>query len=177
MSLQPYDHDHCAVCEISWPELGRLLTELAERINQAGYRPEVVVGIAKGGVIPAVFLASALLIDFFPIKLSSRKNEQIVFEQPVWHVYPPAAVRRRRVLLVDDICVAGRTLSMASGAIRRRGAAEVRTATLASHDGGSQPDYCALTTAALIVWPWDRDVLSAAGQWSLNPEYLAHWPR
>jgi hypoxanthine phosphoribosyltransferase len=34
------------------------------------FRPEAVVGIAKGGVIPAVFLASAFQVDFFPIKLS-----------------------------------------------------------------------------------------------------------
>jgi hypoxanthine phosphoribosyltransferase len=172
MTMDPYRHEHSHVVEISWSRLGQLLVDLAESVH-AGYSPEVVIGVAKGGVIPAAFISSAFLVDLFPIKLSSRHNEQLVSDQPIWHVHPTeAAVRSRQVLLVDDICVAGRTLAMATRALVQLGAAEVRTATLAVHDDSVRPDFTALVTDALIVWPWDRDTLSSSGQWSINAEYL-----
>jgi hypoxanthine phosphoribosyltransferase len=163
-------HHHSHIEEITWARLGQLLVDLAERIHR-DCRPDLVVGIAKGGVVPGIFLSSAFLLDFFPIKLSSRHNEQLVSETPIWHVYPTGAVRGNRVLLVDDICVTGRTLSMASAELARFGAREVGTATLAIHGGSTRPDYWALKTDALIVWPWDRDMLTENGTWSLNSEY------
>jgi hypoxanthine phosphoribosyltransferase len=169
--LQPYQHAHSTVEEIPWSRLGTMLIELAAAVHPS-YRPDLVVGIAKGGVVPGVYCSSAFAVDFFPIKLSSRKNERVVSEVPVWHVYPTDQVRDKRVLLVDDISIAGRTLQLATAELRQRGASAVRTATLATHPGSFQPDYCVLETPGLIVWPWDRDQLLPDGRWVINPEYL-----
>ena len=170
-ALHPYQHQHTEVEEIPWSRLGHLLTALLNTVQQS-FRPELVVGIAKGGVIPAVYASSAFGVDVLPIKLSSRKNERIISETPIWHVYPTDQVRGRRVLLVDDICVAGRTLRMATDELHRRGATAVRTATLAVHHASVRPDFCILETDALVLWPWDRDVLQSDGTWRINPEYL-----
>lgn len=156
--------------EISWQRLGEVMKEMAVAIG-SDWKPDLVVGIAKGGVIPAAFLSSALMIDFFPIKLSSRHNERIVSEEPVWHVHPTAAVRGKKVLLVDDICVAGRTFDRAKKELERLGAAEVRTAAIAVHQDSVRPGYMAIVTDDLVVWPWDREVLAGDGEWTLNPEY------
>ena len=169
-ALDPYHHEHRHVEEVPWSRLGDLLIDLAEKIRR-DFQPEIVVGIAKGGVVPAVYLSSAYLLDFLPIKLSSRHDEQIVSGTPVWHVYPTDEVMGKKVLLVDDICVAGRTLGMAAEELARRGALAVRTATLAVHHGSMRPDYYVLDTDSLIVWPWDRDVLAPDGKWSINAEY------
>jgi hypoxanthine phosphoribosyltransferase len=171
MTLDPYAHEHSHVEEIPWSRLGGLLIQLAEVIWK-DWQPEVVVGIAKGGVVPAVFLSSAFRVNFFPIKLSSRHNEAIVSEEPVWYVYPTEQIRDKKILLVDDICIAGRTLRMATEELKKRGAKEIRTATLAIHDGSVRPDYVVLITEALIVWPWDRYILTKEGEWMINPEYL-----
>ena len=171
MTLDPYHHEHAQVEEISWSRLGELLIRMAEKIA-ADWRPEIVVGIAKGGVVPGVFLSSAFRVDFLPVKLSSRQNGEIVSERPIWHVLPTEHVRGKQVLLVDDIVLAGRTLSMAEEELRKQGAKEVRTAALAAHSGSVRADYVLLVTDALIVWPWDRDVLSPEGAWQVNPEYL-----
>ena len=168
--LHPYDHEHSHVEEVPWSRLGSLLVRLAETISES-YRPELVVGIAKGGAVPGVYLSSAFLVDFFPIKLSSRHNEQVVSSVPVWHVYPTEQVSGKRVLLVDEICVNGRTLGMAKAELLRRGAEEIKTATLAVHHGSVRPDYYALDSDGLIVWPWDRDTLAPDATWSINREY------
>lgn len=169
--LDPYHHDHSGVEEIPWSRLGGMMTDLVDQIRKR-FRPELVVGIAKGGVIPAVYASSAFSVDFLPIKLSSRHNEQVVSQIPIWHVHPTDRVRDHRVLLVDDICVAGRTLGLASDALRERGVADLMTATLTVHPGGHRPDFFALETDKLVVWPWDRDQIQADGTWIINPEYL-----
>ena len=173
MKLDPYNHGHNKVEEIPWSRLGNLLIELANMIRK-DYSPEIVIGIAKGGVIPAVFLSSVFQLDFFPIKLSSRHNEKIVASSPIWHVNPTNVVKGKKILIVDDICIAGRTLRMANEKISKKGAIEIRTTTIAVHESSFLPDYYILKTDALIVWPWDRDVLAENGKWLINREYLEY---
>lgn len=168
--MDPYEHEHTGVMDISWQQLGTILKALAEKIGE-NWRPDIVVGIAKGGVIPGVFLSSAFQVDFFPIKLSSRHNEQIIRKEPAWYVYPTEHVRGKKVLLVDDICVAGRTIGMAADELKKLGAAEVRTAAVAIHNGSIRPDYMGLVTDDCVIWPWDRDVITKDGEWKINPEY------
>ena len=93
-------------------------------------------------------------------------------KEPLWFVFPTEAVRDKKVLLVDDIIVNGETMRMAVDELKRLGAKESRTATIATHHHSVRPDYFALSTDALIVWPWDRDNLTNEGAWSVNPEYL-----
>ena len=101
----------------------------------------MVVGIAKGGVIPAVYLSSVFRLDFFPIKSSSRHNEEITTREPQWHVRPGPYVRGKKVLLVDDIRVAGRTFRLANAKLAELVASEVRTVTLAIHSKSWKPNY------------------------------------
>lgn len=170
MSIDPYKHHHSQVENISWARLGQLLIQLTEKIR-SDWQPEIIVGIAKGGVIPASFISSALQLNFFPIRLSSRDNEKVIHQEPVWYVYPTAAVKNKKVLLADDICVAGRTLTMAKKQILKLKAKEVRTATIAIHKKSMRPDYVVLESDALIIWPWDRDIFNGK-KWLMNPEYL-----
>lgn len=163
-----YRHEHRGVLDLGWARFGELCRTLVEKIV-VEYEPDVVVGIAKGGVLPAVVVSSALMRDFFPIKLSSRENEVVVRESPRVFVAPGPEVEGKRVLLVDDICVTARTLELARELLIGAGAAQVRTATFAVH-GGARPDWYALETEALLLFPWDRDIYTGEG-WSLQPEY------
>ena len=167
--MDSYDHKHEGIMDLGWEGLGDSLKFLVSKVAE-DYQPEVIVGIAKGGVIPAVFISSALLVDFFPIKLSRRKNEQIVREEPAWFVRPTSDVKNLRVLLVDDIAVSGVELDMAKQAVLSIGAKEVRTATLVVHSDSVKPDYFAIQTDDLILMPWDKQVFEKS-EWRLNPEY------
>ena len=166
--MHSYKHEHKGIMDLGWEGLGEALKELAAIIAR-DFRPDVVVGIAKGGVVPAVFLSSAFLVEFLPIKLSSRRNEVVVHDEPVWFVRPTPDIKGRHILLVDDISVAGRTLAMAKSELLTIGAAEVRTATLAVHLGSARPDYYAIETDDCILFPWDKQVLDGL-EWIMNPE-------
>jgi hypothetical protein len=66
-------------------------------------------------------------------------------------------LKGKKVLLVDDIADSGRSLAVAKDYITKKGAKEVRTATLHyKPESASKPDYFVVTTTAWVVYPWER---------------------
>ncbi len=143
------------VFELSWELFGELARVLALRVVR-DWEPEIVVGIATAGVLPAATIAAMLRADFFSIKISRRRGGAVVREQPEVFSAAPPQLYGRRVLIVDEVTTSGDTLRLALAAVREVGPAEVRTATSFVKPGGFRPDYHALETGALIVYPWDR---------------------
>ncbi|BDG10167.1 phosphoribosyltransferase [Anaeromyxobacter paludicola] len=134
------------VRELSWETFGEIARALAGRIGET-FRPQVVVGIAKGGVVVGGALAAALDVDFHPLRLAARGAAADGEALP--------ELAGKRVLLVDDVCQTGRTLDRARALLRRAGAAAVRTAAVVSRPRGGRPDFSALQTDAVAVFPWD----------------------
>jgi hypoxanthine phosphoribosyltransferase len=169
--MKSYDHEHEGELYISWEQFDALCRALA--IMAGGYDPQVIVGIAKGGVLPATVVASLLRREFYPIRLSRRYNDRVVRETPDVLLGPPPAISGQRVLLVDDFVTTGETLDLARGACLAQGAAEIRTACLCAHSFSRHPEYVALVSDALVIFPWDREVLEG-GRFVPHPEYKEH---
>jgi hypoxanthine phosphoribosyltransferase len=166
--MTSYDHRHAGVTKITWVRFGELCKELALAV--AAYDPEIVVGIAKGGVLPAAVLASLLRREFYPVRLSRRHDDRIVRDRPVLLSPMPKAVAGKRVIVIDDIAVTGETLRLAVQEALRLGATAAKTATLFVHSDSQRPDYFVLETDDLILNPWDYLVLEG-GRFVVNPEY------
>jgi len=65
---------------------------------------------------------------------------------------------------------AGETLALVAQRVREQGASIVITASLVRHSWARPaPDCVALTTDALVIFPWDRQVY-LDGQWQIHPE-------
>jgi hypoxanthine phosphoribosyltransferase len=156
------------VFEVEWPLFGELSRALALKVVRS-YDPEVIVGVATAGVVPGAVIAAILDRDFHSIVVSRRYQAESVRETPAIFGAVPAAVRGRRVLLVDETCDSGATMRLALNAIVNAGAAEVRTA-VAFRTGSYEPDFHALATESTIVLPWDREVLFQ-GELVPNPLY------
>jgi uncharacterized protein len=141
------------VFQVDWALFGELCRVLALRVA-AGYDPEIVVGIAKAGVIPGAVVASMLERDFASMavtRTASRSRPALVTE-------PPASIKGLRVLVVDETCDSGDTLKLALSAVRQKNPAEVKSA-VAIRTGSYIPDFSALTTGNEIVLPWEQDVV------------------
>jgi uncharacterized protein len=149
------------VFELSWELFGELCRVLALRVARE-YQPDMVVGIATAGVIPAAVIATMLRVDFFSMKISRREGGEIVRETPQLLTAAPAQAAGRRVLLVDELSTSGETMRLALAAVREAAPAEVRTAASFVRPGGFRPDFFSLETSALIVFPWDRKVVEDA---------------
>ena len=154
------------VFEVEWPMFGELSRALALRVVRS-YDPEIVIGIATAGVIPAAVVAAILDREFHSIVVSRRYHTDVVRETPAIFGAVPPVVRDKRVLIVDETCDSGTTLRLAVGAVVNAGAAEVRTA-VAFKTGSYDPDFHALATDSEIILPWDREVL-VGGELVSNP--------
>lgn len=157
--------------DLSWEMFGELCRALALRVAR-DYDPEMVIGIARAGVIPGAVIASILREDFHSMKISRRDGDEQVRDRPAILSSAPDTARGRRVLIVDEIASSGETLRMALAAVRNIGPAEVRTATTFVRPRGYKPDYFALETDQTIIFPWDRKVF-VDDELVVNPRYQA----
>ncbi len=159
------------ILELNWEFFGELCRVLAVRVASAGYRPDVVVGIAKAGVIPGAVVASILRCDFHSLKISRDSAGARVRARPRIFSAAPMEAAGKRVLVVDEICTSGDTLRIALNALRQVNPAELKTATSLVKVGGYRPDFYALETAATPIFPWDRQVIDDSGNVITNPVY------
>lgn len=155
--------------EVDWEMFGELCRALALKVARE-YDPEIIVGIARAGVIPGAVVASILRLDFYSMKISRRQGDDIVRERPEVLSAAPREAAGKRVLIVDEITTSGDTLRLALAAVRDVHPAEVRTATSFARTTGYQPDYCALTLDANVVFPWDRKIFDG-DELVVNPRY------
>lgn len=157
--------------ELSWEFFGELCRVLAVKIATSGFQPDLVVGIAKAGVIPGAVVASILRRDFYSLKISRDLGAERVRARPKILSAAPLEASRQRVLIVDEICTSGETLRIAVNAMRQVNPTEIRTATSLVKQGGYRPDFYSLETDATVVFPWDRQIVNEAGEIVPNPMY------
>ena len=155
------------VLDLSWEFFGELCRVLAVKVATSGYRPDLVVGIAKAGVIPGAVVASILQTEFS----SMAVTRQEAGAQPVLVSGPPPSIRGRRVLIVDETCDTGSTMKLALNEVRALRPAEVRTA-VSFKTGEYAPDFHAFETDSFIILPWDREIIQG-GEIVMRPDYAA----
>ena len=155
--------------DLSWEMFGELCRALAFRIHRE-YDPEIVLGIARAGVIPGAVVASILGVDFYSMTISRREGGERVRDRPAVLSAAPRRATDKRVLIVDEITSSGETLRLALAAARDVHSSEVRTATSFVRPSGYKPDYFALETGAEIIFPWDRKIV-VGDELVVNPRY------
>ncbi|MDH3270951.1 MAG: phosphoribosyltransferase family protein [Gemmatimonadota bacterium] len=155
--------------EVDWAMFGELCRALALKVARE-YDPEVIVGIARAGVIPGAVVASILRLDFYSMNISRRSGDETVRERPEILSAAPRQLAGKRVLIVDEITTSGDTLRLALAAVRDVRPAEVRTATSFARTTGYQPDFSALTMDANVIFPWDRKIFDG-DELVVNPRY------
>jgi len=152
--------------EIDWSFFGEICRALALKVARS-YDPEVVLGIAKAGVMPGVVVASILQREFASMIVTRRSARK----EPVLVAGPPATIRGRRVLVVDETCESGSTMKLALSEVRLLQPAEVRTA-VSFKTGPYTPDFHAFETDKFIILPWDREIVRD-GELIPHPEYAS----
>ena len=154
------------VLEVDWPFFGELCRALALRVARE-YQPEIVLGIAKAGVIPGVVVASILQCDFTSMVVTRKDADS----QPILVSGPPPSIKGRRVLVVDETCDTGSTMKLALSEVRARKPSEVRSA-VSFKTGDYAPDFFAFETENFIILPWDREIIQN-GEIIVRPDYAA----
>jgi len=167
--MKSYDYAHrFGVRQLSWDDFACLAKRLAELVEP--YQPQIILGVARAGLFPATALACSLRCEYFPIRLTRRVDDKVVYEKPVWKTPVPPEVGGKIVAVVDEIADTGQTLAMVAGCAAELGAVQVVTASLVTHTWADPtPQVSALVSDEFIIFPWDLEVL-AGGKWITHPE-------
>jgi uncharacterized protein len=172
MSEKPYDYStRKGVQPVSWEDFHGICKALALAVFR--FQPEIILPVGRGGYYPGTLLAHMLQVEIYPVRVSRRVNDVVKHTSPQWKIEPPPEIAGCRVLVVDEICGSGETIRMVKEKAAAMGAARVRSAVLYAHSWGvAIPDYIGLITDALILNPWDREILQD-GEFHFPPEYAA----
>lgn len=145
---------------LSWAGFGEAQRELARSVVDSGFRPEVIIGIARGGMIPAGALTYSLgmkLADVINVEFYTDVAKTLPDPILLAPMLDVDSVSRHRLLVVDDVVDSGRTLALVLKLLRGYGA-EVRSAVLyAKPTTVVQPDYVWKRTDEWIVFPWSAE--------------------
>jgi hypoxanthine phosphoribosyltransferase len=150
---------------MSWDELGRGARGLAAQIAADGYRPDLILGIARGGLLVAGALSYAL-----DVKNSFTMNVEFytgVDERlPVPMLLPPVPelvdLQDARMLIADDVADTGQTLALVKGFCANH-VGEVRVAVL----------YEKPRSTVSCEYVWRRTELWIDFPWSIEPPVVA----
>ncbi len=141
----------------SWEDVERLSEELAQKIIESGYEPEIIVAISRGGFDPARILCDQLSIRrLASVQVEFYSGIKDTAEKPRI-VYPlNADVRGKSVLVVDDVSDTGVSLEAAKEHVLQKGPGDLKVATLHIKPWTSyRPDYHVSETESWIVYPWE----------------------
>ncbi|MBE0689607.1 MAG: phosphoribosyltransferase [Anaerolineae bacterium] len=109
---------------------------------------DYVVGIATGGIVPACLIAHQLDKPLALMHIQHRaKDNTPIYEPPLLVTSPNLPVEARRILLVDDVCVSGKTMQIAKQVLGDRNITTLVMKGAADH-------VLFPEIAACVNWPW-----------------------
>src|ERR687884_2335481 len=146
---------------MEWSEVGLAARTLAEQILEDDYRPDMLLSIARGGLVPGGALAYAIGVkNTFTMNVEFYTGIDERLDMPM--ILPPVPelvdLQEARVLIADDVADTGRTLALVkdfcAGSV-----GEARVAVLYEKPGSEvRCEYVWRRTERWIDFPW-----SAAG--------------
>jgi hypothetical protein len=138
-----------------WNQIEKMCQDVCEQIKNP---PTTIIGLSRGGLVPARIIADYFDIDDFHIIAVKLYNNRKAIGKPVITPFDEKLLSSRRILVVDDIWDSGKTLT----AIRKylAGNFDIRTATLVWKENllGFKPDYYskAVSSSKWVVFPWEK---------------------
>lgn len=143
------------VLRISWDATIEYAEQLAKKID---FRPDMIVGLSRGGLVPARIMADVLGVEEVGIVgMKFYKGTHRIGEFPRITQELTTDLKGKKVLLVDDVADTGRSLIVAKEYLKRKGAEVVKVATIHYKPNSEfKPDFYVMTTSSWIAYPWER---------------------
>lgn len=141
---------------LSWLDTEKAVEALALSVREE-FEPDVIVGIARGGLIPAVRF-SHLLNDRLMrvVHVKYYKDVDAPTEKPEIF-WSDVEKLKGKVLVVDDVADTGNTLKIVVDHLAERVEGEMKIATLVWKPRSKiKPDFFVFKTDKWVVFPWEE---------------------
>jgi hypoxanthine phosphoribosyltransferase len=146
--------------QMTWAELGGSCRALAGLVHDDGYAPDIVLAVARGGLLVAGALAYALGVkNTYTMNVEFYTGVDERLELPM--ILPPVPdlvdLGEARVLIADDVADTGMTLALVQDFCAGK-VAEVRSAVLYEKPRSIvKCEYVWRRTDRWIDFPWSVD--------------------
>lgn len=145
---------------LTWQLFGDATRQLATTIANSDFKPEVLISIARGGMIPGGALTYALgikLTDAINVEFYTDVKQTLPDPVLLAPMLDTNFIQGKKLLVVDDVVDSGRTLDLVIKMLRNFGA-ECRSAVLYEKPTTViEPDYVWKKTDKWIVFPWSAE--------------------
>lgn len=142
---------------LTWDGFGQASRELAQAVADSDFEPEIIIAVARGGLLPGGALAYALgvkLSDAINVEFYTDVHETLPDPVLLAPLLDTESIRDRRLLVVDDVADSGRTLALVLDLLKAHGA-DTRSAVLYAKSATIvEPDFVWKHTDEWIVFPW-----------------------
>lgn len=141
----------------TWNQIYEMLLHISDEIRKDSFRPDIIVGVSRGGWPPARVLSDLLdnpnlanvKVEFY-LGVAETKGEPTL-TQPV-----SVKVDGKKCLVVDEVADTGKSLQLIREHLIAEGAVGVKIATVYLKPWSIiKPDYYAKETSRWIVFPWE----------------------
>ena len=146
---------------VTWDEIASWTEAVAHDIDDDGFKPTVVIGLTRGGWVPARLICDHLQVKrLYAVKtehwgITANHDGKALLTQEL-----NAIIEDELVLVVDDITDTGESLALAEAHLMKMGPKEVRTTTLLhiTHSK-KEPDYYEVEVPkenwTWFIFPWN----------------------
>lgn len=152
---------------LTWETFGEASRYLSQEIVDSGWMPDLIVGVARGGLIPAGAIGYAIGIkEMGAINVEFYTDIGATLPEPI--ILNPQldteSLTDKKVLVVDDVADSGKTLDLVVNMLKET-ASEVRSAVIYTKPTTIfEPDYSWKKTEAWINFAWSvLPVITADG--------------
>lgn len=146
---------------LTWQSYGEAARDLSHRVADSGFRPDIVLGIARGGLVLASSLAYGLdCKNLFSINVEFYTGEGTTLSAPL--MLPPyldtSDLDDTRVLVVDDVADTGKTLELVMDFCHGHVAEARSTVLYEKPTTVLEADFVWRRTDRWIDFPWSTDL-------------------
>ena len=155
---------------MSWADLGESTRSLAQQVADDVYEPDMILGIARGGLLPAGAVGYALSVkNVYTMNVEFYTGVDERLDVPI--ILPPAPdfvdLSDGKILIVDDVADTGHTLKSVIEFCEGK-VGEVRSACIYEKSHSVvKCDYVWKRTDKWINFPWSDQPPVAKRDWSV----------
>lgn len=132
---------------MTWRKFEQEIKKLSNKID---FNPDIIIGIVRGGIIPARSLASHLKVkSMFCLTVKKQNNSRIITTEI------NEDLNNKKILLVEDILETGNSLIVAKKYLEQKGAVVKTACIYVTPQSAIKPTYFIKTIAYPIPMPWE----------------------
>lgn len=138
---------------VTFDEVYEMVRSVAEEVKSSGYKPEMIIGLTRGGWFPARLMCDFLgITDLVSLKVehwieTGQTKDEATIKYPL-----VANLNGKKILVVDDITDTGKSLTASTEYLIQFNPKEMRAAVMQYIPSSEfKPDYF---SQEVKVWTW-----------------------